>query len=335
MPEYIYPTSAEIQEVAQDKLPRLMATRPIFDIFPITESDAAVLTWEQKGNYVGLQAPRGMNGEPVRVKPIGLNRYMAMPGVYGEYETIDELELTTRRSFGTFASPIDITDLVMEKQDQLLGRRLDRIEWIGWTLLATGTFAVSGPNGTVLHTDTYTLQTYTAPVAWATVATAAPLADFRAVKLLSRGHSVSFGSQAKAFMNQTTANQLLTNTNTADVGGKRQGGFIPQMNDIQTLLSGDGLPQLVVYDEGYLDDSGTFQLFIPNNKVVLVGSRPGGDPIADYCYTRNANNPDLGPGPYMRVVDDPDRIPRLIQVHDGHNGGPRVYQPNAIVVMTV
>jgi hypothetical protein len=51
---------------------------------------------------------------------------------------------------------------------------------------------------------------------------------------------------------------------------------------------------------------------------------------------RNANNPGLAPGAYMKIVDNGDRaVPRLIQVHDGHNGGPALLYPSAIVVMTV
>jgi hypothetical protein len=52
--------------------------------------------------------------------------------------------------------------------------------------------------------------------------------------------------------------------------------------------------------------------------------------------TRNANNPDLAPGPYMRVIDTGEIvIPRSIEVHDGHNGGPVIYFPSAVVVMSV
>jgi hypothetical protein len=77
-------------------------------------------------------------------------------------------------------------------------------------------------------------------------------------------------------------------------------------------------------------------LFIPNNKVVVVGTRPAGQRVGEYRITRNANNPDLGPGPYMKVVDNgEDKVPREIDVHDGHNGGPVLYYPGAIVVMSV
>jgi hypothetical protein len=273
-----------------------------------------------------------------RVQPVGLRQYQMQPGVYGEFIAINELELTTRRVAGTFGSPIDITDLVLEKQDQLLQRRLDRVEYIGWTLLSTGTFSVAASGGGVIHTDTFPIQTYTASVGWSTSATSTPLADFSAVQLLSRGHSVDFGAVATAFMNRATFNNLRTNANATDLYGRRtQGlGTFNNLQGINQLLTGDDLPQVVVYDQGYLDDSGNFQPFIPVNKVVVVGKRPAGQPIAEYRMTRNANNPDLAPGPYMRVIDTGEiTIPRAIEVHDGHNGGPVIYFPSAVVVMSV
>jgi hypothetical protein len=37
----------------------------------------------------------------------------------------------------------------------------------------------------------------------------------------------------------------------------------------------------------------------------------------------------------MKVVDDANRVPRTIEVHDGHNGGIAFFWPSAVVVMTV
>jgi hypothetical protein len=335
---YVYPSAAEIAQVAQDKMPRLTQDRPIFELFPVRSVNESLLIWEQLDNFKGLQQVRGLSGEPNRVIAVGLRQYQMQPGVYGEFSPINEVELTTRRVPGTFGAPIDITDLVLEKQDQLLNRRLDRIEYIGWTLLSSGTFSVSSASGGVTHTDSFPIQTYTAAVAWSTTATSTPLADFSAVQLLSRGHSVDFGSAATAFMNRATFNNLRLNTNAADLYGRRtQGlGTFNNLQGINQLLTGDDLPQIVVYDQGYQDEFNNFVPFIPVNKVIVVGKRPAGQPIAEYRMTRNANNPDLAPGPYMRVIDTGEIvIPRSIEVHDGHNGGPVIYFPSAVVVMSV
>jgi len=337
MADFLYPTSAELREIAQDYLPNLVAARPVFNIFPIREIDQALIMWEQEDNYTGLQQVRGLDGQPPKINKLGVKRYQMQPGVYGEFSLIDETELTIRRGYGTFASTINVSDLVLREQRRLLGRRLDRIESIVWTLLTTGTFAVAGPTGSILHSDSYTMQTYTAPVTWATSATAGPLADLRAVQLLHRGHGVSFGPTATAWTNQVTANRLFTNTNNADIYGRRTAGLGTYNSEAQLnqLFAGDGLPQIKIYDGGYLDETGTFQPFIPNGIVDVIGHRTDGAPIGEYQMTRNANNPNLAPGAYMRVADEPENIPRQIAVHDGHNGGPALFYPSAIVRMSV
>ncbi len=341
MATFIYPSSAELQQVAQDKLPNLVAQRPIFSILPIETADSHLLMWEQEDNYVGLQQIRGLGGQPPRVKKTGAKRYLMQPGVYGEFSAIDELELTERRQYGTFGNGVSIDDLVMREQDRLLGRRLDRIEHIGWTLLVTGTFSVSGPDGQVLHTDTFALQTHSGSD-WSTAGSSTPLADFRAIQLLSRGHSVNFGPAARAIMNRVTFNRLVANTNAADLGGKKGIGLqsIQAVGDINRVLTDEGLPTIEIFDGGYLNDAGTFVPFIADDKVVVVGQRTDGGRIGEYRMTRNANNPNLAPGAYMEVIDrgaegSGKTIPRTIEVHDGHNGGPVIYFPSAIVIASV
>jgi hypothetical protein len=339
MATFVYPTSQELSLIAQEKAPRLMADRPIFDIMPVRDVDAFLVSWEQMDNYTGLQNLRGLNGEPTRVKHLGSKRYDMRPGTYGEFTTIDEMELTARRQLGTHGTVIDVSDLVMMRQDHLLGRRLDRIEWIGWKLLTAGIFSVALPYGTgVLHTDAYTFQTFTASPLWTVPATATPLLNLRAIKLLGRGKGVNFGNGAKLYMNQTMVNALLNNSNANDLYGRRHTGLqtLNNLADFNALFMGDDLPQVVVYDEGYLDENGTFQLFIPDGKAVLVGRRAGGERIAEYQMTRNVNNPDMAPGAYMKVFDRGEtHVPRSLEIHDGHNGGPAIYYPGSIVVLTI
>jgi hypothetical protein len=336
MPGFVYPNAITLQTINQELAPTLEGNRAIFDFMKTRDVDSPFVAWEQKNNYIGLQQVRGINGAPSRVKAVGGSRFVMEPGYYGEYLLIDERELTQRRAWGSFATSIDITDLVREKQDQLLQRRYDRIEWMGWTLATTGTFSVSD-GSSVLHTDSYTTQTYSAGVPWATVATATPLADFRAIQLKGRGYSLDFGARAKAYVNRTTLNAMLSNTNAADLAGRRGAGLsgINSLAQANELLAMDDLPTLVPYDRGYIDDNNAFQLFIPNNKMVVVGARTDNDPVMEYLFTRNVNNPNMEPGPYMRVIDDDDDIPRTVQVHDGHNGGIALYHPAAFVVATI
>jgi hypothetical protein len=336
---FTYPESAELTLISQTLLPTYLDKDPLFDLFPIQNEDANIIKWEQRDRYQGLQQVRGLNGEPPKVKRVGIKQYQYTPGTYGEFVEINEEELTKRRKPGTFGDPISLDDLISEAQDHLQQREIDRIRLILWTLLSTGTFSVATLMGGISHTDTYPIQTFSAGVAWTTFATATPLANFRSVQLLSRGYSVNFGATAQAYMNRTTFNNMISNTNNADIAGRRTSGLLTVLNleEVNKVLAGEDLPTIVIYDRTYQDETDTTQLFIPNAKVVVVGSRPNGEQVGNYTMTLNANNPDLGPGSYTLIEDtlNENRPPRTLKVHRGHNGGPKILFPSAVVVMSV
>jgi hypothetical protein len=342
MANFVVPTAADLRLIEQDLLPDLMADDPIFQFFPITEAEAELLIWEQLDNFQGLQGIRGIGGAPGRVAHVGLKQYIAQPGYYGEYKKLDEAKILRQKKFGTFGDVTNVTDLVLQDQVHLLQRRLNRIRQILWNI-AQGTYSVSTANGIIMATDTYTLQTFTASVTWATSATATPFADFRTVKTKHRGHSVNFGASAKAIMNLVTYNNMIGNTNASDLFGKRFKSLstISSLGEMTGLLNEDDLPTPMVYDEGYLSDgtdgnaAGTFVPFIPNGVVIVFGKRPNGTRIGEYRMTRNLENPNLAAGAYTKVIVQDKQVPTSIETHDGHNGGPVIEFPSSIVVMSV
>lgn len=334
---FTYPTSLELKQIEQVKIPDLTEEDEIFSEFPIVEDPHWRVAWEQLDNFVGLQQVRGLDGQPGKVQMVGAKRYDYEPGVYGEFTTFSEKQLTEMRELGVPDEPVSLDTLVGRAQTMLLGRRLDRIKQIIWTLLTAGTFSIAAEDGTVLHTDTFPIQTYSAFAAWSSTTTATPFADIRGMKLKARGQSVDFGRGAKLYINAVTANYLMLNTNALDKYGVRldYSNTINTLEDINKINIGNDLPQVVVYDKGYLDSSGTFTPFIPNGKGVLIGRRTNGAKLGEYRMTRNASNPRLDPGPYTRVIDHGEtRIPRQIDVHDGHNGGPVIYFPGAVVALS-
>jgi hypothetical protein len=334
-----YPSNATLQAIAQALLPDLTLQDPIFDHFPMEEKNAAQVMWEQEDRYTGLMEVRGLGGSPGRVQAAGLSRFIMQPGYYGDYALVDESELTLRRMMGDPLARADVSDLVMKRQNQLMTRLVNRAKLTAW-LCATGSFTNTSSNGLVTVTDSYAVQTYSAGTAWSTAATSTPLADFRAIKLKQRGYSVTFGQQAKAYMNQTTFNYLTANTNSADLYGKRTAGLatIIGVDDTNAVLAKEGLPQIVIYDDGYLNSSNTFVNFIADSKVIVVGKRLDGAPIGGFQMTANASRTDGGPGIYNFVTDSLNTgnpIPRELQEHLGFNGGPAILFPSAIVYMSV
>ena len=338
MIQFPLPTSADLREVEQVLLPVVRADDPIFSVFPDEYTEEMVLMWEQEDDYVGLQNVRGLGGKPSRVASVGFRQFTQRPGVYGEYMTLEEAELTKRRRMASFGVPMKISDMIAKKQLQLLVRRVNRQRKMLWDLALYGLFSVIDPRGVVVHTDGYTPQTYSASVSWSDHANSTPLADLRAIQLLSRGQSVDFGASATVQVNRTQANHAIANTNLNDLGGKRLTGLTPanSMNAINTILSGEGLPQLQVFDDGYKDESNTFQLFIPGSKGLMIGKRTSGTPIGGFRYTLNVNAENGEPGTYMRVIDrSTTEVPAEIEVHDGFNGGPVIYFPGSLVSLNL
>src|SRR5262245_58703400 len=101
MPQtFIYPTSAQIMEIEPELLPRLEEGRVGLELFPVVDQDEDKVRWEQQDNYTGLQNVRGLNGEPGRVNRVGAKGYEMQGGAYGDFQEIDEAELTRRRKLG-------------------------------------------------------------------------------------------------------------------------------------------------------------------------------------------------------------------------------------------
>lgn len=332
---YVYPSTESLKAIAAEKMPALTLNDPLFSFFPIEEEDTAHVTWEQGDNVTGLQQARGMGGKPTRVKRVGRKKYTMEPGVYGEFIPLDEIDLTDARMIGDNGN-MDIEKQVLRASDQLQARFVDRVRYIGWTA-CQGTLSVLGQDGSILHSDTYPVQTASANVAWGTSATATPMKDFRTWKLLQRGKGCSFGRGAKAYMNSATVNKLLNNTNANDLFGKRTSGSstISSLTELNKIMLDADLPEIVEYDEGYIATGGSFTTFIPDDKVIIIGKRSDGSRIGAYKMTRNINNKGSKPGQYVKVVIDEDAVPVEAAVHNGHNGGPAIEFPGSIIFASV
>lgn len=339
---FTYPDSTELIELEQELIPQIEEDDPVFfSIFPIRNVENWKLEWEQLDNFFGLQQARGLDGQPSPVARIGSNRFSTEPGVYGDFVSIDEKELLTRAAFAKFEGHMDITDLVMIAQRQLLQRRIDRIRYIGWTLLTTGAFLVAAPGGGYEHRDRYAFETITASPGFSNTTTATPLSFFLGLLTKGRGTSSTFDSGSKIYVNATTVQNIINNTNASD-GGRIRLNYGQTMNvleDVNTVLKGRGLPTIEVYDKGYLTtpDPASFQLFIPNGIGVLIGKRSSGSAVGAYRMTLNAFN-GFKPGPYTQVVNtfgqESPGVAKL-EVHDGHNGGPVVFFPKAVKILNL
>lgn len=334
---FTYPSAMELMAIEQQFLPTLTRDNPAFGIAPEVNKDTPLLQWEQLDNFTGMMSPRGLNGKPDVVKPIGSKWFQMQPGYYGEHMSIEEREITLTRKFGTVDQPIDVSDLVVQRGNQLLHRQLKRQIWTIWQLVTNGWFTATDPYGVVMHADSYTQRSFTAAVPWATVASATPLADLRALRPFARGFSVSFGRQCRAYANNTTIRNMLNNQNPNDLAGRRMeiGATFNSLEDINKIYTANDTPTFVEWDGVWQDDTGANNLDIPDNTVIIKGMRLDGAPVANWVNTRNAVNPGIGPGPYYKVFEPFQQVPPTVEIHRGFNGGIALYFPSALIVMHV
>lgn len=349
---YLYKPAKVMLEIEADLLTRGREGRVGLDIFPEQNRNAHFVEWNQADNYYGLQQMRGLDGNAPHVKQPGRKTFVYEPGVWGEHELITETELTVRAgsSIVSDTNPIDLSDLVMERDTQLIGREFDRKEWLAWNALRGSiTVKVGGDNAVTpatTYTDTYAVQAYSPTIPWSTLSTAVPIANMQTVQQMQVGHSIDFGAAATLFVNGYTAFQILNNANTADFGGRRNqfGATINNIQGVASYWQGQNLPNIMVYDGGYMPYIGNnttaqFQKYILNGEGFLIGKRPGNARVGEMQLTRNANNPGARPGGYRKFIDyannnNPKEGPPRIYIERGWNGGPAIYYPSAVVHLT-
>lgn len=333
-----YPLDTELRVLDPIRLNRVAEAEPVFRYFPLRETQyGSTLTWRVRDTAFGLQHARTYNEPFPRVTRRGAEEFTIRSGLYGEHVPIEERELTERSNWaGTAAIPIN--DLVQDALEITQDRQIARQANSCWTLITTGRHVIRDEFGTVLDEYSFDIIEMDA-TDWTNTATGEPFGDLLDVMEVPLGTSVSF-SGAPAFATRRTTNYAIRNTNTNDLGGKRalDGSTLSGLDDVNRIFSRNGMPTLVAYDGGHDDEAGNFSTHIPDNKVVIVGMVPG-ETIGEYRMTRNANNPDRSSRPYLKIIDtavDPNGPPpRRMEIYRGHNGGPILMRPSAVIVMHV
>ena len=334
---FVYSPNRALRAVAQKLIDKTAASNPFTRWFPLRETQYAMVQWERKDSTYGLMAGRGYNGKPPKVAGLGSDRKTKVPGVYGESLPIDELELTTRAQPATYGLPVNIDDLIIERTKQGRTRMFNRMILHIVTLLTTGRYVAKDAKGAVIEEDAITPQIYTPTHLWSDLTNSTPWADFQALALLDLGLSVMFNQQSVAVMTQKTFNYYRQNQNQDDIAGRKTkfGATYNNLGDINELHQDDGLPQILIFNDSYLDDSNTAQRYLLDGYVIVMGKRSDDEPLGEFILTRNASNKDFGSQLYYEVIDKQFGQPRSIEVQMGYNGGLAVYQSEAIIVMKV
>lgn len=331
------PTSLELQGAVKLRklmllyLPRALATRELLKLFPLTKKDEVVLKYERRQLNTGVQAARGLGGPTQPVKKPGLDALSVAPGYYGDHYDITEEELVNLRDAGKWDDFENYDAQAARGTQHLTGRFLDRCELSSAQIITTGGFTAVNAQGVVYHQDVFDVPQYTPGTLFSDLNNSQPLNYIRdLIPALELGRSVSF-RKGFLLMSRPTVNLIIKNQNPADLNGRRlqYGQTVNSVDDLNDLLLSNDLPRVKVYDAGYyLDPPGrapTFNRFLTNGKIVLVGVRDDGELLGEYRLTRAAQNERSAPGEWYQVEDRRQKDPCKVTLRAGHNGGPVPY----------
>jgi len=209
---------------------------------------------------------------------IEYGRDKANPVMRGEWESMETMSRETKTAPWVYLSRVKALDVKMWDELRRLGR-LDSAEtkatfaaaelkdlhgYIirGWESLIAGmlgTGTLSYPSG---ETIDFGVNTGDASASWYTASTdiIGDIADVKATIEQNSGLSPAY-----MIMNSTTKQGLLKNTTIQNLakyqfGGKLLSGSLPPIEGLQ----------VVVYDKGYVDSSGSFNKYIPDDTVIFV-----------------------------------------------------------------
>lgn len=278
----------------------------------------------------GMTAPHNLNAPPAMVKKLsGQSTKIMATGYWKEAYRIDEEELLFAREEGTYNKRAGRLRVIRRTAE--LNTRLEtRMEWLRWQPLVNGKLDVNENN--VKYTVDYKIPSKNKPnIDWSDP-NHDVISDIEDLLLIYRGTGakgrtvyINHGV-AKALALNEKVRQLLSRSQYANTLSPRT--ILAAMNMLFPEL------EWKLYDEGYGDDKGEFQSFLPDNKLVILGQGAPGEKLMDFATTISLANGGMDnpqPGKFGMVVDKSMEVNPFVDITVGIYGLPRVYHPNWIV----
>lgn len=344
MPSCIVPTPTEIVQVGAQIIPyRKTDLLGMNALLPWKYVDNTTITINRPDIVRGLTGWRGLGSEAPRITG-NYDRWGQFctfwPGYWGEQESIGETELAQNAEPGSCPGmPLNAKNEVSRIQNRLTIRNLYRMEKLIWDTLRTGRYVAHNNLGQIIFQQFFNIRQVSAAIPWTNLSQSTPLRFFRSLPEIFRDTSAVYnGSCTTYYMNQTTLNRMLENSNPLDLG---RGSLSSCCNTvtldwINSQLVAQGLGQIQVYDNRWIDDNGGIHLFIPDGRVIIKGCRPDAKVAGHYYLTKNLNDCLAMQGDsrgfwYFFHDSCGQKITREITVGAGHNGGPILEYPEMII----
>lgn len=219
----------------------------------------------------GMTPPTGLNDpSPIHTPP--LVKSMSFTNQeWREKVIIDREKMAVLRQPGSKLDQLWAEEYMIERMINLNARLETRFEWMRWQPL-TGKLVIPATATKPSFTIDYGVPANnkpTASVLWSNTATADPLKDLDDWILRFRG---SGARAVKVIANKKVDTYLKQNEKIRDLLKNTHGKNIVTADSLATIIDQNlnGL-QYEVYDGGYIDETGTFLPFIPDNAVIIVG----------------------------------------------------------------
>ncbi len=343
-----FPTNVELDVLVQE----YTAEREKFigeKILPFEPFMSSKVRWDERDTSRGMTAPHSMDSDPRIDKRPGSKTREYEPIPFKESDLIKESEILRSRELGTFGGVMNIDRAVTQVMKERMDKSYIRAEWLRWKAMSEGEITIN-ENGVFVQ-ETFPIQVYNPLVALTDHANATTLKDRNAIKLLFRRTGAS-AKGAVEYMNQTTFNHILENTNANDIRGFRAENFADvtfDITNVNKMLEKRGLPTIEIYDEGYVDEADDYQNFIADGNSVIVGKRPAGQKIGAVGMTPTLHRSKNGqPGPGFFSILEVNGQPNMglaqvttdtlggvanpnIKHTGGFYGGPLFWYPRSII----
>lgn len=341
---FTYPNNYELVELQARYMEQSLDSYLGLSLFPDRTTDKAEIVMHRPDFIGGVQGWRGL-GKNMPTTDIGYNPFgeycTVQPGYWGESTKLDEVMLTKAGDPSACGAAIDITEMTGDIARGMLQRRYARKELSVWQALIYGGYTAMSISNQIVGSFRYPINRSSVAIPWSNKEYSTPLKDLRCLLLKGRGSIANFGSCTRFYMNQVTANALMSNQNAMDIGKTAVSACCDYvgMDTINGQLAAQGLGQVAVYDNTYYDNKKQLQLYIPDGKVVAIGCLPNGENIGRYFLTRNLLNCGTGQAvssPVMMIKDNCGTgDSREIKIMDGHNGGVGLQYPEAVCTIDV
>lgn len=327
-----FPSTRELTHVVRN---RVSDTTKFIgkSICPIVPVYAAEIEYDVLYPAYGMTSAHKIGTDPKTVSTPKMETKRSGTAYWKDTGRLDEEKLLNLRKAGTInerAGREAVYQLALQQDT-----RLDvRIEWLVWQMLTKNAIAINENN--VKFTVVFGMPDVVDISAdvqkkWTATATSDPIGFLTG---LIQGYRGTGAKARTVYMNSVTAGYAIQSAKFVDMlKQSNYSGYLSTLNAVPAfkLLFPD--VDFVIYDEGYLDDSQTFQPFLPDGEIVVYGDYPG-EKVMDFGSTISLHNGGLDkpqPGKFSLIEDKSanEKNP-YVDVTVGIYGLPRLYHPNYI-----